>query len=50
MNRILPSTPDGNFPALDYVKAVSHVLDLDPSINEAVLNLKSNLLRLLGRF
>ncbi|XP_045460209.1 DNA polymerase epsilon catalytic subunit 1 [Harmonia axyridis] len=48
MNRILPSTPDGKFPALDYVKSICHILDLDPSIREAVLNLKSNLFRLLG--
>ncbi|XP_030759546.1 DNA polymerase epsilon catalytic subunit A [Sitophilus oryzae] len=46
-NRLKPA-PDGTSGALDFVKSVCHVLGLDPAVEDAVDNLKSNLLRLIG--
>ncbi|KAK9873901.1 hypothetical protein WA026_002253 [Henosepilachna vigintioctopunctata] len=48
LNRILPPRQDGDFQALKYINALCHVLDLDPAVQDAVINLKSNLLRLIG--
>ncbi|CAH2005328.1 unnamed protein product [Acanthoscelides obtectus] len=44
----LPPLPDGTSAALDFVKAVCHILGLDPAMQDAVDTLKSNLLRLIN--
>ncbi|KAK9679178.1 protein of unknown function (DUF1744) [Popillia japonica] len=46
--RLTGQTQNGSYPALDFVKAICHVLSLDPAVEECVQTLKSNLLRLVG--
>ncbi|KAF5305758.1 hypothetical protein FQR65_LT07654 [Abscondita terminalis] len=47
LNR-LPLKSDGVSPVLDFVNAICHVFQLDPSVREEVYNLKCNLLRIVG--
>ncbi|XP_057662319.1 DNA polymerase epsilon catalytic subunit 1 [Diorhabda carinulata] len=44
----LPPQPDGTSAALEFVKAICHIIGLDPALKDAVESLKSNLLRLIG--
>nr|CAH7746305.1 unnamed protein product [Callosobruchus chinensis] len=44
----LPPLADGTSAALDFVKAVCHILGLDPAMRDAVDTLKSSLLRLIN--
>ncbi|CAG9856188.1 unnamed protein product [Phyllotreta striolata] len=46
-NRLEPLT-DGTSAALDFVKAICHVIALEPALRDSVDALKSNLLRLIG--
>ncbi|CAH0549983.1 unnamed protein product [Brassicogethes aeneus] len=48
INCKLQPLPDGTSAALEFVKAICHILGLDPAMTDAVCNLKSNLLRLIG--
>lgn len=45
--RLKPAS-DGTSAALGFVKAVCHILGLDPAVEEVVDHLRSNLLRLIG--
>ncbi|KAK4884405.1 hypothetical protein RN001_000676 [Aquatica leii] len=47
LNR-LPIKADGCSPAIDFVNAICHVLNLDPAVQEEVYTLKCNLLRIVG--
>lgn len=47
--RLPAHSQNGSYPALEFVKAICHVLNLDPAVQEAVQTLKSNLLRLVGK-
>lgn len=50
INIRLPSKENsGESAALNFVKAICHVLSLDPAVEETVYHLKGNLLRLLGK-
>ncbi|KAB0803610.1 hypothetical protein PPYR_00580 [Photinus pyralis] len=44
----LPAKIDDCSPALEFVNAICHVLDLDPAVHDEVYNLKCNLLKLIG--
>uniref|UniRef100_A0A6P7GFS4 DNA polymerase epsilon catalytic subunit n=1 Tax=Diabrotica virgifera virgifera TaxID=50390 RepID=A0A6P7GFS4_DIAVI len=44
----LPPMSDGSSAALEFVKAICHIISLDPALREPVDTLKSNLLRLIG--
>lgn len=46
----LPPSAGGVSAALDFIKAICHILGLDKSLEEAVNSLKSNLLRLISKF
>lgn len=46
--RLPPKAETGESVALNFVKAICHVLGLDPAVEETVYYLKSNLLKLLG--
>lgn len=48
VHNVLKPAADGTSAALVFVKAVCHVLGLDPAVAEVVDHLKSNLLRLIG--
>lgn len=48
--RLPPKDATGESAALDFVKAVCHVLSLDPAVEETVYHLKGNLLKLLGTY
>lgn len=46
--RLPPKEDTGESAALDFVKAVCHVLSLDSAVEETVYHLKGNLLKLIG--
>ncbi|KAL1514239.1 hypothetical protein ABEB36_003526 [Hypothenemus hampei] len=48
VHNMLKPAEDGTSAALGFVKAVCHVLGLDPVVEEVIDHLKSNLLRLIG--
>ncbi|XP_023014693.2 DNA polymerase epsilon catalytic subunit 1 [Leptinotarsa decemlineata] len=48
INSRLQPLPDGTSAALEFVKAICHILSLDSAVKDAVDELKSNLLRLIG--
>lgn len=48
INTRLKPLPDGTSPALEFVKAVCQVFNLDSAMKETVAHLKANLLRLVG--
>lgn len=50
MNSKLPPSPDGTSAALEFVKIVCHIFGLDPAVRDEVEVLKSNLLRLIGKY
>lgn len=50
LNNRLQKNEDGTHPALEFTKAICHVLSLDPAVSETVYQLKINLLRLIGTF
>lgn len=50
INSRLQPLPDGTSAALGFVKAICRILGLDPSVEDVVDTLKSNLLRLIGEY
>lgn len=48
-NRLQP-LPDGTSAALEFVKAICHIMGLDPALQDEVDILKCNLLRLIGNY
>lgn len=50
MKRKYGQNVDGTGPVLTFIKNICHIFALDPAMQGAVQNLKSDLLRLIGKF